>query len=222
VGVTGAPDDTVAPSAYPVPERLTGWARVRRALALLALAGVVAMSFGTAPYVTAAVVALVVLLARGMSHNRQAMWRRRSTRGSRWFDGPLALVGYPWHLVRGSLGGLALLLAVGAATAAAVAALVLADVTTTDALLAGGAVLAIGTWCGPGSARVREPVGRMAGGAARHAVVWWLVVTALVVVGGAAWWVGQKDGVRWDPASEAPWDLVRDVAEVVGIDASTL
>jgi predicted Ser/Thr protein kinase len=222
VGLTGPPDDTVAPSAYPMPERLSGWARMRRALALLALAGVVVTCFGTAPYVTAAIVALGVLLARGLSHNREAMWRRRSTRGRRWFDGPLALLSYPWHLVRGSLGGLALLLAVGTATAATVAALALADVATTDALLVGGAVLAIGTWLGPGSARVREPVGRLAGGIARHSLVWWLVVTALVVVGGTAWWVGQEDGVRWDPAQEAPWGLVRDVADVVGIDASTL
>jgi hypothetical protein len=222
VGATRSQTDPVAPPPYLLPERLSGWARFRRWLALVALAAVLVACFGTAPYVTGAVVAVAVLLARGTSHSRQATDLRRSVRGRRWFDGPLALLSYPWHVVRGSIGGLVLVLAASCVTAAAVGGLVLAGVQTSHALLAGGAVLAVGVWCGPGSARVREPLGRLAGGVARDALVWWLVMAVLGVVGGTAWWVGEEDGVRWYPATDAPWEPLAELAELAGIDATDL
>ena len=218
------PPQQAAPTPYqrPVPmmqphDRLTGWARFRRSLVLLAVLALVVVAFGTAPYVTAALVAVGVLACRGLSHSRQATWQRRAVRGRKWFDAPLALLAYPWHVVRGCLGALVLLLAVGLATAGLVGVLVLAGTQPRDALLAGGAVLAVGAWSGPGAARVRDPAGRAATGVARHALVWWLVMVALGVLGGAWWWAGAQQGVHWAPASGAPWDALRELAGVAGI-----
>lgn len=206
----------------PWQDRLSGWGRFRRFLGLMALAAVVASCFATAPYVTFAVVAGAVLLARGASHSRQATWQRRSLRGRRWFDGPLAVLAYPWHLLRGSLGALALLVFSGAVTAGVVGALVLTGWPVGEALPVGGAALAVATWAGPGGARVREPVGRAVSATARYASVWWLVMAALVVVGGAAWWFGSQDGVLWTPAPGGPWDALRQVARDLGVSTADL
>ncbi len=207
------------PRLHPAPwqDRLTGWARMRRLFLLLVLVGVVAACAGTAPYVTAGLVGAVLLLVRGMSHSAQATWARRSVRGRRWFDAPLAVTTYPWHLVRGSLGALALLAFGGLVGAAVTAGLVLGGWPATQALPAGGATLAVAVWAGPGSGRVREPLGRAASSAARHASVWWLVTAALAVLGGAWWWAGQQQGVLWEPAPGPPWHLLRDLAASVGL-----
>ena len=206
----------------PWQDRLSGWARFRRFLMLLALAAVVAVCFATAPYLTAAVVAALVLVARGVSHSRQATWQRRSVRGRRWFDGPLAVTAYPWHLVRGALGAGALLVTGALVTAGVAGVLALNGSSAPQALAAGGAVLALSLWWGPGSGRVREAVGRGATATARYASVWWLVVLALGVVGGVGLWVGSQDGVTWDPASGAPWDSLRDLARSAGLHTSGL
>jgi hypothetical protein len=216
------PSGTPAIAAYPLPARLTGWARVRRLLSLVALAGVVTACFGTAPYLTGAAVAVGVLLSRGLSHGRQATSFRRSVRGRKWFDGPAALLSYPWHLVRGSLGGLVLVLVSAVPAAAVSVGSVVGGARPGQALLVGGAVLAAATWGGPGSARVREPVGGMLTRLARHPALWFLVVTALAVGGVAAWWAGAQDGVLWAPASGAPWRELRGLAEDLGLAATAL
>ena len=211
------PSGAPAIAAYPMRARLSGWDRLRRFLSLVALAGLITVCVGTAPYLTGAAVAAVVLLSRGLSHGRQATSLRRSVRGRKWFDGPTALVSYPWHLVRGSFGGAVLVLVSAGLAAAAVVGTVVAGARPGEGLLVGGGVLAVATWCGPGSSRVREPVGDMLSGLARHPVSWLLVVTALVVAGAAAWWAGAQDGVLWAPASGAPWREIRGLVEDVGL-----
>ena len=206
----------------PWQDRLSGWGRFRRLLALLTLAAVVVVGFVTAPYVTAALVAALVLLARGASHSRDATWQRRAVRGRRWFDGPLAVTVYPWHLVRGALGACALLLASGLVTAGVVAALALTGRSPSEALVAGGAALVLATWLGPGASRVREAVGRGAAATARHASVWWLVMAAVAVLGAMWWWTGSGSGVVWDPASGSPWESLRELARHTGLSTDRL
>ena len=208
-------EQPTVPSVEPV----RGWDRVRRFLSLLVLAGAVAGCFATAPYLTAGGLAGCVLLARGLSHGRHATWQRRAVRGRRWFDGPAALVGYPWHVVRGSAGAAALLLTAGVLAVAVTVGSVLAGARHDQGLLAGGAVLALATWSGPGSARVREPVVGVLSTVARHPVVWFLLVTAVGTAGTAVWWTGTRDGVLWAPASGAPWAAVRELAEDLGLTA---
>jgi hypothetical protein len=213
-----APGATAYPPPIPVrPERPAGWTRFRRNIVLLGLAVVVVAGFSAAPYVTAALLTLAVLLARGASHGRDATWSRRSLRGPKWFDGPLAVLSYPWHVVRGSVGSLGLLLTAVALTAAAVATLLLAGRSAPEALSVGGVVLALSTWVGPGSARLRDPVGRAATVAARHPVVWWLMIVGLVGCAAACWWTGNQEGVLWDPASGPPTDRLRDIADLGGL-----
>jgi hypothetical protein len=65
---------------------------------------------------------------------------------------------------------------------------------------------------------VREPVGRAVTSAARHPAAWWVVAVALVLVAGAWWWAGVQEGISWEPASGAPWDELRDLANAVGLD----
>jgi predicted Ser/Thr protein kinase len=195
-----------------------GWAAFRRFLGGLVLAAAVVSCVAAAPYLTAAVLAAGVVLLRGLSRSRESVRERRAVRGRRWFDAPLGVLGYPWHVVRGSLGAAALLLFAGGLAAATASAAVLADLPADRALLCAGAVLTLGIWWGPGSARVREPVGGLLAGAARHAGRWWLLVAVLVAAGGAAWWTSTDHGVTWTPAASAPWPAVRDLARDLGID----
>ena len=211
-------------TAYPPPlqpDRLSGWARFRRTLSLLGLTAVVVACFSAAPYITGGLLFVAVLLARGTSHSSQATWRRRSMRGRKWFDGPVALVAYPWHVLRGSLGTLLLVTVAVGLSAGVVSLMLLAGSRPPEALAAGGVVLALATWWGPASARLREPVGRLATGVARHPAVWWLTFAALVVLTTAWWWTGDQGGVTWDPASGPPTSSLRELAELVGVRASS-
>ena len=217
-----APAGPATPYPAPLqPDRLSGWARLRRALTLLGLAAVVAACFSAAPYITGGLLFVAVLLARGASHSSHATWRRRSVRGRKWFDSPLALVAYPWHVLRGSIGTLLLVTVAGVLSAGVVSLMLLAGSRPPEALPAGGVVLALATWWGPASARLREPVGRLATGVARHPVVWWLTFAALVVLATAWWWSGDQGGITWAPASGPPTDSLRELAEHVGVRAAS-
>ena len=207
-------------SALPVADRLSGWARLRRSLVILGLLGVVVTAFTAAPYIASALVGGAVLLARGTSFSRQARWERRAARGPKWFDGPVAMAGYPWHVLRGSVGSLLLVLFATSLAVGAVAAMVVAGQDRSWSLAAGGLVLGVATWSGPGAGRLREPVRRAATGAARSAMVWWLTAAALVLVGGASWWAAVQQGVVWSPATGPPWDVLREVHDLIGLSST--
>lgn len=192
-----------------LPHRLTGWARFRMWSTLVGLGAVTTLGFGAAPYLTFLVLSLAVLMVRGISHTQQATWRRRSLRGPKWFDGTLALAGYPWHVLRGSAGAVVLLGLAGALAACTVAPLVVLGVAGPDALLAGGAVLAIGTWWGPGAGRVRQPVVRMTSALARNAVAGWLTVAVVATLAWLLWLALVRDGITWTPAAGPPWRELR-------------
>jgi serine/threonine protein kinase len=189
----------------PGPPPLTAWGRLRRSLLLLGAVALVAAGFRVAPYLTLATVAAGVLAVRGLSHSQQASWRRRSLRGRRWFDGPASVLAYPYHLLRGGLGAVLLLLVAGWCALVAAGGLLVFGLTTPDVLLGAGAVLAWGVWWGPGGGRVRQPLGQAATAASRRAGTW--AVPALLVASSVAVLLvaHQQAGVLWAPATDAPW-----------------
>jgi hypothetical protein len=170
-----------------------GWldreGRLRRALVLLGGLVVVAELVRWAPYLTVAALAAVVVILRGLSLTQERTWRRRAVRGPRWSDQPLAIVRYPWSLVRG-LGGAVVLLGTVAVVMLAVAATSwLLGVGVPLALLAAGAVGGYVAWWGPGGERVRRPAAQAVTAAVRRRRVGWMAV-AVVAFLAAALWVG--------------------------------
>jgi serine/threonine protein kinase len=196
--------------AQPMHRPMTTAARFRRGCMLLAAGAVVATAFRVAPYVAFFALSAVVVALRGASLTQEASWRRRTTRGPRWFDGPVALAGYPWHTLRGLAGSIALLAVVGLLAAGTAGWLVVLGVPAPDALLAAGVVAAFTAWWGPFSKRVRHVVGRSASTLARSAWTGWpavALVTALAVV---LWWAAAVDGIIWAPASGGPLTQLRE------------
>ena len=197
------PQLTPLPPAGQAP--LTGWARARRSLLLLATAALVVVGFRAAPYVAAAAVAVLVLATRGVSRTQDALHRRRTMRGTRWHDTPRSVVGYPWHVLRGAAGAIVLLLAAVGLVACVVGSLVVIGVRTSDALLVGGAALVLAVWQGPGSGRVRIPLGRAATAAAGKPAVTAVALSLLMLGIVVAWAVFEQTGIIWSPDSGPPW-----------------
>ncbi len=164
-----------------------------------------ATAFRAAPYLTLLLVALAALVTRGVSRSEEALRRRRMTRGTKWHDTPRRVIGYPWHVLRGSGGAVVLVVVASVVTACVTASLVLLGLRTPDALLVGGASLGLMVWEGPGSARVRMPLGRLATSAARNPVATIVVVGVLVVVAIAAVAAYSGQGVVWTPDDGPPW-----------------
>jgi Protein kinase domain len=195
----------------PLPPRLPDpAARLRRSAVLLTLLAGVAVASGAAPYLTLMAVALGVLALSGVARTQEATWRRRYARGVRWSDAPRSVLGYPWHLLLGSFGAVVnVVVATAFAGFAAVGMLVL-GATGPVSLVVGGAVGGWSTWWGPGSRRVRQPLGRMVDVAARSPLPGWLVAGALALAVVVLWLATTGDGVTWAPASGPPWQELRE------------
>jgi predicted Ser/Thr protein kinase len=193
----------------PAREQVPAGERLRRAVTLLALGGVVTGGVALAPYVALAVLFVGVWLLRSGSLAACSAGNRRSRRGIKWYDGIQLLLAAPWHVVAG-LGGTVLLLLWSLGIGAAVALLCFAaSLSWLTSLAAVGAALALGLWWGPGSERVRSPVHRVVDPLARRGVPW-LLVTLLVAAGasglGAA---ASAQGTSWTPYDDAPFADVR-------------
>jgi hypothetical protein len=192
------------------PTRPDGAARFRRTAALLAVLAGIAVASGAAPYLTLVAVGLGVLALTGLSRTQEASWRRRYARGVRWSDAPRSVLGYPWHLLAGSFGAaLNVAVAAGFAGCTAVGMLVLGS-TGAEALTVGGAVGGWTTWWGPGSRRVRQPLGRAADLATRRSLPGWTVVAALALGVVVLWLATAGEPVTWAPASGPPWQGLSD------------
>ncbi len=206
------PVPMMAPVAgHPRPEGafrppLSGWARGRRAAMVVLLVLLLAAATRLAPYATAVVVATAAVVARATTRSRDALWRRRGTRGRTWSDGPRSVLGYPWHLAATGLGSAALLLAAGIAVSITVLGAVgVLGAAPAAALAAGGAVLAWAVWWGPGSSRVRRSVLPVLTGLARPGSRGLLTIAGLAAVTGLLWVVQPDAGTVWFPADGPPW-----------------
>ena len=191
-GSTRYLDEPPAPRT-PVAERL------RRGLLLGALGLATATAMTAAPWLTLALVAVLVWLLRSGSLAASAAGARRTVRGHRWYDGPQLLLASPWHVVQAIPGALLLLLwSLGLALACALVGYAFAA-STQVTLFACGVVLAGSLWWGPGGSRLSGPVNRVVRPLSRSLVRWcvaWLLVLAAAVGAGA---LASQQGTDWSP-----------------------
>ena len=183
--------------------------RLRRTLTLLAVGGVVAGAFTFAPYVSIAVLVVVVWLLRSGSLAASSAGSRRDRRGAKWYDGIQVLLAAPWHAVAG-LGGSLLLFLWSAGIACGVALLCFAAaLSLTTSLAVIGAMFALSTWWGPGSERLRSPVHRVVDPLARRGVPWLLVTLLVAAAGSGLGAAASSQGTSWAPDDSAPFSDVR-------------
>jgi serine/threonine protein kinase len=194
------------PAARP---RVPAGERLRRALTLLAVGGVVAGAITCAPYAALAVLLVLVWLLRSGSLAAASAGSRRDRRGAKWYDGIQVLLAAPWHAVAG-LGGSLLLFLWSAGIACAVALLCFAAaLSLTTSLAVIGAMFALSTWWGPGSERLRSPVHRVVDPLARRVVPWLLVTLVVAAVGSGLGAAASSQGTSWAPYDSAPFSDVR-------------
>jgi predicted Ser/Thr protein kinase len=204
-----APSPHRRPDPVP-PRRPDPAARLRRSAVLLTLLAGVAVASGAAPYLTLFAVGLGVLVLCGFSRTQEASWRRRYARGSRWSDAPRSVLGYPWHLLVGSAGAVVnVMVATGFAGCAVVGMLVL-GFGGPAALTVGGAIGGWASWWGPGSRRVRQPLGRAADVLTRRPLPGWGLVGVLGLAVVLLWLATAGNPVTWAPASGPPWQELRE------------
>ena len=183
--------------------------RLRRTLTLLAVGGVVAGAIAFAPYVSIAVLVVVVWLLRSGSLAASSAGNRRDRRGAKWYDGIQVLLAAPWHAVAG-LGGSLLLFLWSAGIACGVALLCFAaSLSLTTSLAVIGAMFALSTWWGPGSERLRSPVHRVVDPLARRGVPWLLVTLLVAAAGSGLGAAASSQGTSWAPDDSAPFSDVR-------------
>ncbi len=203
-------DDAAPPSPAPAwweepAPRASVGERLRRLVVVLAGSVVVGTACAALPWVTLAVLVVGVWLLRSGSLAAGRREERRQLRGRRWYDGPQVLIHTPWHLVQSI--PTTIMLVLWSAGLAAAAGLICFAVTAplTWSLLAGGVVLALSLWWGPGGSRVRGPVGRLVDPASRTPGTWLVTVALLGVlaVGGVVWVLAND--TDWAPASGVPF-----------------
>jgi len=191
--------------APPVPPRVPLVQRLRRAGLLVTGAIALAAAFTAVPWVTTAVVFVVVWVLRSGSLAASAAGDRRLRRGRKWYDGAQFLIAAPWHLVQ-SIGGTLMLLlwSAGLAVSAALICYALAA-GVEPTLFASGVVFAVSLWWGPGGSRVRGPVARVVQPLSRSLGPWAAGLAVLAVVAGLMGFRVANDGVAWAPAGGQPF-----------------
>ncbi|WP_110181771.1 serine/threonine-protein kinase [Nocardioides solisilvae] len=189
------------------PEPVPPMERLRRAVLLGGTATAAAAALAWAPWLAAATLVVLAWLLRSGSRAASAVRDRRLARGARWYDGVLASFSTPYHLLAAVPG--TLLLGAWAAGVALAVGLLCFAFAVGESLSLGlvGAGFVLGLWAGPGSGRVRRPVGRVVRPVAARGVGW--LVAAAVVGAVASGFVSlAAQGTHWDPASDAPWRAV--------------
>jgi predicted Ser/Thr protein kinase len=190
--------------AAPPPPRVGAGERLRRGGLLAGGLAAATAGLAAAPYVTLAVLGLVVWLLRSGSLAASAASQRRQVRGVRWYDAPQVLLATPWHLVAGVPGTLLLVLwSAGIAAAAALLCFAMA-LSFTTALGVVGLAFVLSLWWGPGSDRLRSPVGRLVRPLAARPVPWFLASLAVLAVAAGLASLVLSSGTSWTPATDRP------------------
>ena len=194
----------------PFPEALPGPAGPPRPgqqrLALLGIGLLGAALVGFAPWLGAAVLAILAAVLRVASVTAERHSRRQRVRGrSRWWDVPASTIGLPLYLVI-SLVGTVLLVGWAVLVAVAVGFIErLAGIPLGPGLLVAGSSYVLAMWWGPGSSRVRE-MGRRGtrvfGGESSTGVIAFGIAALCAVALAAGLLSG---GPRWSPGQQAPW-----------------
>jgi serine/threonine protein kinase len=190
-------------SQQPAP-RVSFAERVRRGSLLVGAAVAAGAGSAAYPWLTSALLLVVVWLLRSGSLAASAHDQRRQYRGRKWYDGAQLLIAAPWHLVQSIPGTLLLALwSLGLAVAAALVCYALATGLGV-ALFVCGVTLTVSLWSGPGGSRVRGPVNRAVRPLAadpRRWLVALLVVLAVVVGLGLR---VEVSGTSWAPDDGRP------------------
>ncbi|MDI6910318.1 serine/threonine-protein kinase [Nocardioides sp.] len=178
--------------------------RFRRGLLLAGLAPAAGAGFAAYPWITLALLLVVVWLLRSGSLAGSARDQRREYRGRKWYDGTQLLVAAPWHLVQ-SLPG-TLLLALWSVGLAVAAALVCYAVATglALALFVCGTALTVSLWLGPGGSRVRGPVSRVVNPLAADPRRWVIALLVVLAVAAGLGLRAELTGTSWTPAEGRP------------------
>lgn len=189
--------------------------RPRRNGTLLALlAAAVGAGVGW-PTITAAVVAVLMVVARTVDRSGLAFSRRRSEHGRRRSDVALAVVCSPWHLVAGLvMTALALVLPamMGVATAFSASLLVTTAAgspapSSLPAVGAGVVVALLVSWWGPGGGSLRRGTRSTVRGLVPRSAVVVVVLLLLAIGAGAALLAVTRGAPDWTPLVRLPFGL---------------
>ncbi|HET8562089.1 MAG TPA: protein kinase [Marmoricola sp.] len=195
--------ETADPFAPPAAPARPGQQR----LALLGIGLLCAALVGYAPYLGAAILAVLAGLLRLASVTAERHARRQRVRGRRrWYDVPASTLGLPLYLVI-SLVGTVLLVGWSVLVAIAVGFIErLFGVPFFAGVLVVGAAYVLAMWWGPGSSRVRE-MGRRGtralGGESSAGVVAFGIALAGAIALAATL---ASNGANWAPKPTSPWD----------------
>jgi hypothetical protein len=203
---SGDGEDLPLWSAAPPKPRTSLGERLRRWTLGLALLALVVVSVVAAPLLALAGLAVGVAVMRWCAVTADGHRSRRDARGRKWYDFPHAVVMSPVDLLISVPATLLLWVTAVVLGGLAVLGCVIADAPRSQWLACAGAAVGLALWLGPGSSRVRRPVGRLTRPLARTGAGW--VLTMMVVLGlaGAAAYAVWQGGTEWMPLNEAPWD----------------
>lgn len=196
---------TLALTSYEPPvEKVSVGERFRRGTLLAGIALVCGTGCAAYPWLTSALMLVLVWLLRSGSLAGSARDQRREYRGRKWYDGVQLLLAAPWHLVQSIPG--TVLLALWSLGLAVAAALVCYAVSTglELALFVCGVVLALSLWLGPGGSRVRGPVSRAVNPLAADVRRWLVAVVVVVALAGVLGFRADLAGATWTPADHRP------------------
>jgi hypothetical protein len=188
----------------PEPARVPATERLRRGTLLAGLAVAGGAGCAAFPWVTAAVLLVLVWLLRSGSLAASGRAQRRELRGRRWYDGVQLLLAAPWHLVQSIPSTLLLALwSVGFAVAAGLVCYAAATGLGL-ALFVCGVVLTASLWLGPGGSRVRGPVSRVVHPLSADPRRWLVGLLVVLAVGAGLGARAHTGGATWTPAHGRP------------------
>lgn len=188
--------------AYQGAPPATAGEKLRRMLLVGSGAVLAGLGIAAAPWVVVALLAVAVWILRAGSQTASAVAAKRMLRGRKWHDAPHFVLRSPWHLLT-SLAGTVMLLLWSAGLAAATGLICYAVAAPlTPSLFLAGFTFALSLWWGPGGARVRSPINRLAHPVSASGGNWVLTVVgiglacvacgALLVTQGTNWWPGTE------------------------------
>ncbi|WP_340539488.1 serine/threonine-protein kinase [Nocardioides sp. GXZ039] len=158
-----------------------------------------------APWMTLAVVVILVWLLRSGSLAASAVDLRRGARGRKWYDGPQLVLSTPWHLIQSIPGAAMLVMWAGGLAVAAALICYAVGATVPTTLFVCGLVLAPSLWWGPGGSRLQGPLGRVIDPVSKGIGTWAAAIAIVLSLAGVAVLYADAKGPSWAPASGQPF-----------------